>query len=75
MTSVATNLLNLPDLLRNPELFMVTSRFLDIAISTLNRLPPEQKTEELLDLEYELFRLSRTIPAGDRKAAWQTPTR
>jgi hypothetical protein len=67
----STDLLNLPRLLRNPELFTVTSRFLDIAISTLNRLPPSQKSDELLDLEFEMFRLSRSIPACERKAAWE----
>ena len=71
LTQAPTDAVTLQELLQIPELFTVTSRFLDIALSTLNRLAPDERSDALTEIEFELFRLSRSIPAAQRRAAWE----
>ena len=47
-----------------------TSRFIDIVMTTIQRENNPQD-EELTALEFELFKLSRSIPADIRRAAWE----
>ena len=47
-----------------------TSRFIDILLTTIQREENPQD-EELVALEFELFKLSRSIPVDLRRAAWE----
>ena len=69
---VLTDEVTLHELVNHPchSIQLATSRFLDILMSTIQREANPQD-EDLVALEFELFKLSRSIPADIRRAAWE----